>query len=134
MSNKFKILFLGDIVGRPGRRVVKQFLVDKKMRSSYDLVIANVENASHGFGLTSKNYNELISVVKTHVCSKDGSDTVILFSSIMDKKDYLCSIVFYFLGYISHVWDFICSFVMYVADESGEDKGEGFDVTVAKTN
>ena len=55
-SNKIKILFLGDIVGKPGRLVVKDFLSDNK----FDFVIANVENASHGFGLTEKNYNDLL--------------------------------------------------------------------------
>lgn len=52
-----KILFLGDLVGRPGRFVVRDFL--KKQRENYDFIIANVENASHGFGLTEKNYNEI---------------------------------------------------------------------------
>ena len=54
----FKLLFIGDIVGRPGRTVVKHFL--ENSRQDYDFVIANVENASHGFGLTLKYHNELI--------------------------------------------------------------------------
>lgn len=61
MSNKFKILFIGDIVGRSGREVVKRFLVDENRASNYDFIIANVENASHGFGLTKKNHDELLS-------------------------------------------------------------------------
>ena len=59
MGKKLKILFLGDIVGRPGRYGVRDFL--EKHRDDYDFVIANVENASHGYGLTKKNYNELAS-------------------------------------------------------------------------
>ena len=55
-NNKIKILFLGDVVGKPGRLAVRDFLSDNK----YDFVIANVENASHGFGLTEKNYNDLL--------------------------------------------------------------------------
>ncbi len=55
-----KIAFIGDIVGRPGRRIIKDNL--KKIRDEYniDLVIANAENASHGFGLTTKNCDELL--------------------------------------------------------------------------
>lgn len=52
-----KILFFGDLVGRPGRFAVRDFL--EKNKQNYDFIIANVENASHGFGLTEKNYNEL---------------------------------------------------------------------------
>ncbi len=57
MSKNLKILFLGDIVGRPGRLGVKTFLSEHA--GEYDFVIANIENASHGYGLTHKNYNEL---------------------------------------------------------------------------
>ena len=58
MNNKeIKILFLGDLVGRVARRSAAKFL--SKNKDKYDFIIANVENASHGFGLTSKNYNEL---------------------------------------------------------------------------
>jgi metallophosphoesterase (TIGR00282 family) len=54
-----KIAFIGDVVGRPGRKIIKQKL--KSLRTKYDIdfVIANGENASHGFGLTVKNANEL---------------------------------------------------------------------------
>lgn len=59
MSRKLKILFLGDLVGRPGRFGARKFL--EKYGKNYDLVIANAENASHGYGLTKKNYEELVS-------------------------------------------------------------------------
>ncbi len=57
-----KIAFIGDIVGRPGRRIIEANL--KKLKTEYgiDFVIANGENASHGFGLTVKNANELFNV------------------------------------------------------------------------
>ena len=57
MTEKFKILFIGDIVGRSGREVVKHFLIDENHAQDYDFIIANVENASHGFGLTKKNHD-----------------------------------------------------------------------------
>ena len=55
-----KLAFIGDIVGKPGRDMVKEYL--PKLREEYglDLVIANYENASHGFGLTKKNCEELL--------------------------------------------------------------------------
>lgn len=56
MKKIIKVVFFGDLVGKPGRFAVRDFLSENK----YDFVIANVENASHGFGLTEKNYNELI--------------------------------------------------------------------------
>lgn len=57
MPSKFKVLFLGDIVGRRGRKVVKSFVA--KVRKEYELIIANAENASGGLGLNAKNAWEL---------------------------------------------------------------------------
>ncbi len=58
MSEKIKIMFLGDIVGKAGRLAVKDYIAS--LSEKPDFIIANVENASHGFGLTQKNYNELL--------------------------------------------------------------------------
>ncbi len=55
-----KVLFFGDIVGKPGRLAVRDFLAEYKAENPNTFVIANVENASHGFGLTPKNYNDLL--------------------------------------------------------------------------
>ena len=46
------ILFLGDIIGKPGRDVVYAELPRLREALKLDLVIANGENAAHGFGLT----------------------------------------------------------------------------------
>ena len=54
------ILFLGDIVGRPGREIVKSLLPGLKAKYSIDFVIANGENATHGKGLSLKHYTELM--------------------------------------------------------------------------
>ena len=56
-NNKLKILFFGDVVGRIGRNAITDYLAENKTK--YDFVILNAENASHGFGLTQKNYNYL---------------------------------------------------------------------------
>jgi len=55
-----RICFIGDIVGRPGRDMIKKHLLKIKNKYEIDFVIANYENASHGFGLTPKNCNELM--------------------------------------------------------------------------
>ncbi len=75
-NNKIKIIFFGDIVGKPGRFAVRDFLASHK--AEYDFVIANVENASHGFGLTEKNYNEFLEY---------GIDCMTNGNHIWDKKD-----------------------------------------------
>jgi len=54
-----KIAFIGDIVGRPGRKIIKQKLGALKSKYDIDFIIVNGENASHGFGLTVKNAHEL---------------------------------------------------------------------------
>lgn len=51
------VLVLGDIIGKPGRQIVKRYL--EKACAKPDLVIANVENAAHGFGVTEDNLSEL---------------------------------------------------------------------------
>ncbi len=55
-----RIAFIGDIVGRPGRKIIKEKLQQFKKEFDIDYIIANGENASHGFGLTIKNCNELL--------------------------------------------------------------------------
>jgi len=55
-----KIAFIGDIVGKPGRLMIKRHLKRLQQEHSIDFTIANYENASHGFGLTQKNCEELL--------------------------------------------------------------------------
>ncbi len=57
-----KILFLGDIVGKPGRYAAERALPGLIHRLGVDLCIANCENAAAGFGLTSKVYEQLKSM------------------------------------------------------------------------
>ena len=53
------ILFIGDIVGRAGRRGVRIFLNEIKEEYNVDFVIANGENSAGGFGITEKVAEEL---------------------------------------------------------------------------
>jgi len=55
-----RIAFIGDIVGKPGREMLKKYLLKIREEYAIDFVIANYENASHGFGLTPKNANEIV--------------------------------------------------------------------------
>ena len=56
-----RVLFIGDIVGESGRKIVKQQLPQLKDENNIDFVIANGENAAHGKGITPKIFHELIS-------------------------------------------------------------------------
>ncbi len=75
-----RIAFIGDIVGSPGRDMLKKYLPKIKEEYKVDFVIANYENASHGFGMTSKNANEIVSYGVD--CMTGGNHT-------WDKKDIL---------------------------------------------
>ncbi|MBQ2897026.1 MAG: TIGR00282 family metallophosphoesterase [Clostridia bacterium] len=54
-----RILFIGDIVGRPGREYLTNNLGRIKKEYKIDMCIANGENASHGKGITLNSANEL---------------------------------------------------------------------------
>ena len=55
-----RILFIGDIVGSPGRQIVQDRLADIIEQKQIDLVIANGENAASGFGITPRLADELL--------------------------------------------------------------------------
>ncbi len=85
-DENLKILFFGDLVGKPGRFAVRNFLSENfngientlSVPSTHSFIIANVENASHGFGLTEKNYNDLCEY---------GVDCMTSGNHIWDKKE-----------------------------------------------
>ncbi len=54
-----KVLFIGDVIGKVGRRVVKAFLPEVVVRNNINIVIANGENLAGGFGITESTANEL---------------------------------------------------------------------------
>jgi hypothetical protein len=75
-----KLLFIGDIIGKPGRQVISRELHRLVDRYMVDLVIANGENAAGGFGITEETANELY---------KCGIDVLTSGNHIWDKKDSL---------------------------------------------
>jgi metallophosphoesterase (TIGR00282 family) len=74
------ILVIGDIVGRPGRELVRRGLRPLVEHHGIELVIANVENAAAGFGLTREIGEEFL---------KWGVDVMTSGNHIWDKKEIL---------------------------------------------
>jgi len=56
-----KLLFIGDIVGEPGRRAVRQLVPQLRQRHELDVVIANGENSAGGSGITPNTAEEIFS-------------------------------------------------------------------------
>jgi metallophosphoesterase (TIGR00282 family) len=75
-----RILFIGDVVGRPGRQLVKTGLAALISRHEVDLVIVNAENAAAGFGITREIGDELLDL---------GVDVMTSGNHIWDKKEAL---------------------------------------------
>ena len=75
-----KLLFIGDIVGRPGRDLVKRGVPILVAHHAIDLVIANGENAAAGFGLTREIAEQLFAC---------GIDVMTSGNHIWDKKEVL---------------------------------------------
>ncbi|MFG1298421.1 TIGR00282 family metallophosphoesterase [Xanthobacter sp. V3C-3] len=75
-----RMLFLGDVVGRPGREIVISRLPELVARWSLDLVVVNGENAAGGFGITEAIYTELMEA---------GADAVTLGNHAFDQRDAL---------------------------------------------
>jgi hypothetical protein len=73
-----RILFLGDIVGRPGRRAVKELLISLREEYAPELVIANGENAAGGTGITRQTADELFDA---------GIDILTMGNHVWDQKD-----------------------------------------------
>lgn len=80
MQSSIKILFVGDVFGRPGRDALKKTLSDLRTEIRPDFVIVNCENAAAGFGLTEKIMNEMFGV---------GVDAMTSGNHIWDKKDFV---------------------------------------------
>ena len=74
------ILFIGDIVGRPGRELIRKGLQGLIAHHDIDLVIANVENAAAGFGITKDIGDTLL---------EWGIDVMTSGNHIWDKKEAL---------------------------------------------
>lgn len=75
-----RILFIGDIFGKTGRDVARRAIPALVERESIDLVIANVENAAAGFGIT----GDLAETILSY-----GADVMTSGNHVWDKKEVL---------------------------------------------
>ncbi|MBY0224841.1 MAG: TIGR00282 family metallophosphoesterase [Hyphomicrobium sp.] len=75
-----RLLFIGDIVGKAGRRVVADLLPGLRERWALDCVVINAENSAGGFGITENILEDLIDA---------GADAVTLGNHAFDQKDAL---------------------------------------------
>ncbi len=73
-----KILFIGDIIGKTGRRCLRHFLPELRIKEEIDLIIANGENAAGGAGMTERVFHEL---------RMTGIDVLTGGNHIWDQKD-----------------------------------------------
>lgn len=77
MPGKIGVLFIGDIIGRPGRNAVKKFLPSLKQKYRPTWIVANGENAAGGVGITEEIGNGLFELV----------DVLTSGNHIWDKKE-----------------------------------------------
>ncbi|MCB1333049.1 MAG: TIGR00282 family metallophosphoesterase [Roseivivax sp.] len=75
-----RILFLGDVMGRAGRRAITERLAELRRQWSVDLVVVNGENASNGAGLSGEHAKLLLAA---------GADVLTLGDHAFDQKDML---------------------------------------------
>jgi hypothetical protein len=75
-----RLLFLGDIVGRSGRKIVASLLPGLIERHRFDFVVANGENAAGGFGITETTFREIVGA---------GVDCVTTGNHVWDQREAL---------------------------------------------
>jgi metallophosphoesterase (TIGR00282 family) len=85
-----KVLFLGDIVGRPGRASVIENITSLKTKLGADFVIANGENAAGGSGITRKIADGLIEAGVDAITLGDHVWDQKSFESEIDKLEHVC--------------------------------------------
>ncbi|HEY7160109.1 MAG TPA: TIGR00282 family metallophosphoesterase [Acidobacteriota bacterium] len=74
------VLMIGDIVAKPGRKLVEMHLPSLIAQHKLDFVVANVENIAHGFGVTPETADELLRM---------GADVLTSGNHIWDKKEII---------------------------------------------
>ncbi|HLR10674.1 MAG TPA: TIGR00282 family metallophosphoesterase [Sporosarcina sp.] len=73
-----KIVFIGDIVGSPGREAVERYLPRLKRKYEPNVIIANGENAASGRGITKRIFDDLL---------RSGVDVVTMGNHTWDQKE-----------------------------------------------
>src|SRR5258708_20674148 len=75
-----RLLLCGDVVGRSGRSVVVAHVRRRRRGLALDFVVANGENAAHGFGITDKICEELYAA---------GVDVITTGNHVWDKREII---------------------------------------------
>ncbi len=76
-----RVLFIGDVFGKPGRQALEKTLPDlRKSDGPFDFTIVNCENAAAGFGMTERLMNEMLAL---------GVDAMTSGNHIWDKKEFV---------------------------------------------
>ncbi len=74
------VLLIGDVIGKPGRQLLEMFIPVLMQEHGLDFIIANAENAAHGFGVTPETADQLY---------RTGVDVLTSGNHIWDKKEIL---------------------------------------------
>ncbi len=82
-SDEYRILFVADVVGRPGREAVRDMLPPLMHELAPHLVIVNGENAAGGFGLTSRIATEL---------KHAGADVITTGNHVFDQREFVADL------------------------------------------
>ena len=85
-ENVLNILFIGDVFGSAGRRIVREHIGHVRSAHQVELVVINAENAAGGFGLTPQIAEELFDL---------GADVITTGNHVWDKRelsDYMKSV------------------------------------------
>ena len=83
-SGSIRVLAVGDVIGRPGRKLLREALPILAKAYNYDCSVVNVENAAGGFGMTPDTYKEFLNMnidcmtSGNHIYDKKGTDGWIL--------------------------------------------------------
>jgi 2',3'-cyclic-nucleotide 2'-phosphodiesterase len=75
-----KVLLIADVIGKPGRRLLEMYLPSLIQKEDLDFVVANAENAAHGFGVTPDVADELLRI---------GIDVLTSGNHIWDKREII---------------------------------------------
>jgi metallophosphoesterase (TIGR00282 family) len=78
-----RVLFLGDVVGRAGRDAIATHLPGLRQSLGLDFVVANGENAAHGFGITERTARDLYEA---------GVDCITTGNHVWDQREILATI------------------------------------------
>jgi metallophosphoesterase (TIGR00282 family) len=77
------ILFIGDIIGKPGRRAITRLLPGLIEECEAHLVVVNAENAAGGFGMSRQIYDHLVGI---------GVDVLTTGNHVWDRKEFISEI------------------------------------------